>query len=81
MGIKPEAHRNGIGQALMNEAKFWLKKQGVEYLQVKTLGPSNGDQNYAKTRAFYVAMGFRPLEEFKQIWNEQNPCLILVMRL
>jgi ribosomal protein S18 acetylase RimI-like enzyme len=81
MGVKPEAHRIGMGQALMNEAQSWLKKQGIEYLQVKTLGPSNDDQNYVKTRAFYVAMGFRPLEEFKQIWNEQNPCLILVKRL
>lgn len=81
MGIRPEAQRRGIGRALMDAAHVWLRKQGVEYLQVKTLGPSNHDPNYAKTRAFYMAMGFRPLEEFKQIWDEQNPCLILVKRL
>lgn len=28
-----------------------------------------------------VLMGFRPLEEFTQIWDEQNPCLIMVERL
>lgn len=81
MGVKPEAHRRGIGRALMDEAQAWLRTQGIEYLQVKTLGPSHSDLNYAKTRAFYAAMGFRPLEESKQIWNEQNPCLILVKRL
>ena len=81
MGVKPEAHRRGTGRALMDEAQGWLRTQGIEYLQVKTLGPSHSDLNYAKTRAFYAAMGFRPLEEFKQIWNEQNPCLILVKRL
>jgi ribosomal protein S18 acetylase RimI-like enzyme len=81
MGVKPEAHRRGIGRALMEEAQAWLRAQGVEYLQVKTLGPSHSDPNYAGTRAFYTAMGFRPLEEFRQIWNEQNPCLILVKRL
>ena len=81
MGIKPEAHRRGIGRALMDETQGWLRTHGIEYLQVKTLGPSNSDPGYAKTRAFYLAMGFRPLEEFKQIWNEQNPCLILVKRL
>lgn len=81
MGVKLEAHRRGMGRALMDEAQAWLRAQGVEYLQVKTLGPSHSDPNYARTRAFYAAMGFRPLEEFSQIWNEQNPCLILVKRL
>jgi hypothetical protein len=50
-------------------------------MQVKTLGPSRLDEHYAKTRAFYEAMGFRPLEEFKQIWDENNPCLVMVKRL
>ena len=81
MGIRTEAHRQGIGRRLVECAQDWLREQGVEYLQVKTLGPSSDDPNYAKTRAFYQALGFRPLEEFKQIWDEQNPCLILVKRL
>jgi ribosomal protein S18 acetylase RimI-like enzyme len=50
-------------------------------MQVKTLGPSNPDPGYARTRAFYEALGFRPLEELKQIWDEQNPCLIMVKQL
>jgi ribosomal protein S18 acetylase RimI-like enzyme len=81
MGILPAAHRRGMGQALLNQAQVWLKEQGVEYLQVKTLGSSNPDENYTKTRDFYLAMGFQPLEEFLQIWDENNPCLILVKRL
>lgn len=81
MGTRPETHRKGIGRALINQAQEWLKGRGIEYLQVKTLGPSHSDENYAKTRAFYVAMGFKPLEEFKQIWDEHNPCLIMVKRL
>jgi GNAT superfamily N-acetyltransferase len=81
MGVRAEAHRQGLGRRLMEAAQAWLRGQGVEYLQVKTLGPSNPDPNYAKTRLFYGALGFRPLEEFKQIWDEQNPCLILVKRL
>lgn len=81
MGILPAAHRQGIGKALMEKAEVWLKERQIEYLQVKTLAPSSDDPNYAQTRAFYVAMGLRPLEEIKQIWDEQNPCLILVKRL
>ena len=62
MGVRPESQHSGVGRALMKEAQSWLKQQGCEYLQVKTLGPSDEDLNYAKTRAFYAAMGFRPLE-------------------
>ncbi|MFH2038826.1 MAG: GNAT family N-acetyltransferase [Chloroflexota bacterium] len=81
MGILPEFHRHGFGESLLKAAQEWLRQQGVEYLQFKTLGPSNDDPNYAKTRKFYLAMGFRALEELKQIWDEHNPCLILVKRL
>lgn len=81
MGIRAEAHHQGIGRRLVERAQDWLREQGVEYLQVKTLGPSHPDPNYTKTRLFYGALGFRPLEEFKQIWDEQNPCLILIKSL
>ena len=81
MAIRPEAHRQGVGRALIERAQEWLKGQGVEYLQVKTLGPLHGDAGYAKTRAFYTAVGFRPLEELTQLWDERNPCLIMVQRL
>ena len=81
MGIREEAHRRGMGRALLDQAQKWLKHQGVEYLQVKALGPSRPDENYAKTRAFYLAMGFKPLEEFPQIWEAGNPCLILIKKL
>jgi len=81
MGVHPEVQRHGIGRALLNATQEWLRQQGVEYLQVKTLGPTNDDPNYAKTRDFYEAVGFRPLEELQQIWDEHNPCLILVKRL
>jgi GNAT superfamily N-acetyltransferase len=78
MGIKPAYHRRGIGQMLITTIEDWSKKQGIEFIQVKTLGPSNDDLNYIKTRAFYTAMGYKPLEEIKTIWNEQNPCLIFI---
>ena len=81
IGILPESHRKGIGKALINSAQEWLKSCSVEYLQVKTLGSSHSDAGYAKTRAFYEAMGFRPLEELKQIWDEDNPCLIMVKKI
>ena len=47
---------------------------------MKTLGPSYPDAGYAKTRSFYLARGFVPLEEIHGLW-EQNPCLLLVKRI
>ncbi len=81
MGIRAEAHRQGLGRALMQAAEGWLRDQGVEYLQVKTLGEARPDENYAKTRAFYRSMGFTPLEEFPLLWDADNPCLLLVKKV
>jgi GNAT superfamily N-acetyltransferase len=81
MAILSQSQRKGIGRALINRSQEWLRSHDIEYLQVKTLGPSDPDASYAKTRAFYEAMGFRALEEFRQIWDESNPCLIMVRKL
>lgn len=81
MAVRPDAHRGGVGRALVEAAEAHARGLGVEYMQVKTLGPSRVDEGYARTRAFYEALGFRPLEEFKQLWDENNPCLLMVKQL
>jgi GNAT superfamily N-acetyltransferase len=80
MGVRPAHHRQGIGTALLACAESYLCARGVEYLQVKTLGPSRPDEEYERTRRFYEARGFVPLEELHGLWPE-NPCLIMVKRL
>lgn len=79
MGILLEHHRKGIGKALFNQSYKWCKTNKVEFLQVKTLDESSGDVSYAKTREYYVSMGFKPFECMPLLWDEQNPCLIMVM--
>ena len=81
LGVLPEYHRLGLGRAMLAVVEEYLRGQGVEYLQVKTLGPSHPDPGYAATRAFYEAVGFCPLEEFHQLWDANNPCLVMVKRL
>lgn len=81
IAVKPNMHRKGIGSAMLSKAEEYLNQNGVEYLQVKTLSSKHPDANYASTRAFYLAAGFRPLEEFSNIWGEQSPTLLLVKRL
>lgn len=80
MGVAPEVHRKGVGRSLIIAAEQQLRADGVEYLQVKTLGASHPDSHYALTRAFYTNMEFKPLEEFNQIWNN-IPCLLMVKAL
>jgi GNAT superfamily N-acetyltransferase len=81
MGVRPDLHRRGLGTALLDTAEKYLRENGVEYLQVKTLGPSRPSVRYEQTRRFYEARGFIPLEELHGIWDEDNPCLLLVKRL
>jgi coenzyme F420-0:L-glutamate ligase / coenzyme F420-1:gamma-L-glutamate ligase len=78
MGVRPERHRSGTGRALVAAAEAWCRAHGVEYLQVKTLAPSAAGEHYARTRAFYEALGFVPLEELHGLWDEENPALVLV---
>lgn len=81
MGVLPAYHRCGTGRALVRRAETVLHEAGVEYLQVKTLAPDHPDPGYVRTRSFYEAVGFRPLEVLPQIWDENNPCLIMVKAL
>lgn len=80
MGVLPQYHGRGVGRALVNYTESFCRLRGLEYLLVKTLGPSKQNKYYQRTRNFYLACGFRPLEELDGIWSD-NPCLLMVKRL
>lgn len=77
LAVDPAVHRQGAGQALIGALERDLVADGARLLQVKTLGPSHPDEGYRKTRLFYQAMGFEPLEENAELWGH-SPCLIMV---
>jgi GNAT superfamily N-acetyltransferase len=81
MGVLPTMHRHGVGRELLRYASSTLREAGVEYLQVKTLSARKADDGYEKTRAFYLSCGFRPLEEFPELWGPDNPALQMVKAL
>lgn len=81
MGVLPAWRRRGAGRALVERAAAYARAEGFSLLHVKTLAPSHPDEGYAETRAFYQAMGFRPLEVLPQVWGPENPCLLLVRPL
>jgi GNAT superfamily N-acetyltransferase len=81
LAVLPKLHRHGIGRQLVDAVMDKLEHEGVRLLQVKTFGPSGDSEEYERTRAFYAALGFLPLEERTDIWDEDNPCLISVKPL
>jgi predicted acetyltransferase len=81
MAVQPEQHRRGIGRALVARLEAEARQRGGRWLHVKTLAPSHPDPFYARTRAFYQALGFEPLFESATLWNADNPAWILVKRL
>ncbi len=81
MGIMPQYHRKGIGKKLVFEAEKLLKKEGFKFMSVKTLSESRPNKEYDLTRKFYFEVGFIPIEEFKTLWDEFNPCLFLIKSL
>ncbi|MDO9577237.1 MAG: GNAT family N-acetyltransferase [Candidatus Cloacimonadales bacterium] len=80
-GVLPDFQRLGIGKELLHVAEEDLRKQKKKFLTVKTLSSAHPDKNYACTREFYKDCGFVPVEEFKDLWGEANPCLFLVKAL
>ncbi len=81
MGILTNYHRRGIGMNLMSVVKKRLRDQNIKYLTVKTLSEAAQSEHYDKSRAFYSSQGFEPLEEFKTLWDESNPCLYMIMTI
>lgn len=80
IAVHPAWHRRGAGRALLEAMIADVTEDGGRLLEVKTLGPSHPDAGYVKTRAFYRALGFLPLEEMLELWPE-NPALIMVRPL
>lgn len=81
MAVRPEYHRRGIGRALLDHLEAEVRAGAGRWLHVKTLAPSHPDPFYARTRAFYEAMGFSPLFESSAFWSADNPAVVLVKRL
>ena len=79
--IDPEYHGKGIGTLLYKETEKYFVKNGCEYAIVKTLSEKNPDANYAKTREFYIKMGFKELITLTEAWDEWNPCLIMIKKI
>ena len=77
MAVHPAWHRRGIGRWLVEAAVERCRAEGATTLLVKTLADTHPSPEYARTRAFYAAMGFRRLDVFPDLWGSHNPCLLM----
>lgn len=76
MGIKKGYHRKGIGTQLYLVLENYAKEK-YKYLQVKTVEEGYYAE-YDQTVAFYKSVGFSKLEVFPTLWDEWNPCLVMI---
>lgn len=76
MAVAKVHHRRGIGRALLETLVSRLPSGSL--LSVKTLADSHPSAEYAITRRFYEAVGFRPQMVFPDLWDPHNPCLLMV---
>lgn len=80
-GVLPGHHNEGIGKVLYHAAEQYFIRQGCKYVIVKTLSDTVDFKPYAQTRDFYKSVGFEPLITLTEMWDEENPCLIMVKLL
>lgn len=77
-GVRPECHRMGLGRALYGRVEQFFLEKGCKYAMVETLSEKAGYEPYEKTRSFYESVGFEPLITLTEMWDENNPCIIMV---
>ena len=78
MGVIPQFHRYGVGKGLLIEAEKVLSQKDIDFLQVKTVSADRECEFYKKTRLFYKSFGFKEVEVFPTLWDESNPCQLLI---
>ena len=75
------SNHNGVGKALYNAVEHYFVQNGCKYVIVKTLSDAVDYEPYTKTRKFYESIGFEYLVNLTEMWDEHNPCLIIIKAL
>jgi len=81
VGVDPDYHGKGIGTLLYKELEKHCKEKKCEYIIVKTLSEIVEYKPYMKTKEFYIKMGFKELLTLTEMWDEENPCLIMIKNI
>ncbi len=77
IAVDPECHGTGVGRLLLNEVESRARAGGCTHLWVETAGR----ENYKRTRAFYVAMGYTIAGELKDFYAPGDSKIVFVKAL
>lgn len=80
-GILQEYQHIGIGKTLYSVAEKYFIQSGCKFVIVKTLSELVNFEPYSRTRNFYKSIGFESLITLTEMWDEENPCLIMLKAL
>lgn len=76
MGVKKSVHHMGIGSLLYRTLEKEAESE-YRFIQVKTVDEGHYIE-YDQTIRFYQKMGFVKFEVFPTLWDEWNPCLVMI---
>ncbi len=65
----------------MDSVEDYFKQSGCKYIIVKTLSETANYEPYERTRQFYLKVGFEQLITLTEIWDAENPCLIMIKKI
>lgn len=77
MGVLKDYQRQRIGNKLFDAFVNYASNKEYEFIQVKTVDAGCYEE-YDRTRLFYEKKGFKKFECFPTLWDEWNPCLVMV---
>lgn len=76
MGVRSDYQRRKVGKGLFTAALNYARRQGYEYIQVKTVKQGISAE-YDSLNIFYQSLGFRQLE-ILPLWGSEIPCQIYI---
>ncbi len=79
--VDPGYHHKGIGKALYEHMEKYFRDNKCTYVIVKTLSDIVEYEPYKNTHRFYKSIGFSELVTLTEMWDEENPCLIMIKRI
>lgn len=81
LGVMKEYHNKGIGKKLQEFVDDYARAKSYEFLIVLTLAEKAQNKEYLQTREFYLKRGFIDLYQNDDIFDENNPCQIMLKKL
>lgn len=80
LAVDKACRRRGIGTALLTTVLDALARDGVRFVEAKTLDASAGYEPYIATRAFWERRGFVQIDTIDPLpdWQPGNPAAIYV---